>query len=150
MTRLEAIHDKTDANQMRVEHETELLRAMKAMLAKMNGNIKSNLEKSEANRKADQDSLARMESQTGSLVSRKEADRKYCREKLRATSGADYEATEVYPEKMEPNPGEREAVVEWQEIPNEEAEIHALKACLPRNDGGTCGMRGANLSGHGI
>jgi hypothetical protein len=37
------------------------------------------------------------------------------------------EVTEANPEKMEPNPGEKEAVVERQEIPNEEAAIHSLK-----------------------
>jgi hypothetical protein len=31
-------------------------------------------------------------------------------------------------EKMEPNPGERAAVVERQEVPNEEASIHSLRA----------------------
>jgi hypothetical protein len=36
---------------------------------------------------------------------------------------------EATPEKMEPNPGEKEAVVEQQEIPNEEAAIHSLRAC---------------------
>jgi hypothetical protein len=30
--------------------------------------------------------------------------------------------------KMEPNPGKKEAVVEWQEISNEEVEIHSLRA----------------------
>jgi hypothetical protein len=30
---------------------------------------------------------------------------------------------------MEPNPGEKEAVVERQEIPSEEADIHSLRAC---------------------
>jgi hypothetical protein len=30
---------------------------------------------------------------------------------------------------MEPNPGEKEAIVEQQEIPNEEVVIHSLKAC---------------------
>jgi hypothetical protein len=39
------------------------------------------------------------------------------------------EAMEANPEKMEPNTGEKEAVVEWQEIPNEEAAIHSLRAC---------------------
>jgi hypothetical protein len=34
-----------------------------------------------------------------------------------------------YQEKMEPNPGEKEAVVKWQENPNEEAEMHSLRAC---------------------
>lgn len=32
-------------------------------------------------------------------------------------------------EKMEPNPGEKEAVVERQEIPNEEFASHSLRAC---------------------
>jgi hypothetical protein len=39
------------------------------------------------------------------------------------------EASEVYPEKMEPNSGEKETVVKWQEIPNEEAAIHSSRAC---------------------
>jgi hypothetical protein len=30
------------------------------------------------------------------------------------------EATEAYLEKIEPHPGEKEAVVDWQEVPNEE------------------------------
>jgi hypothetical protein len=36
---------------------------------------------------------------------------------------------EANSEKMEPNPGEKEAVVERQKIPNEEAAIHSLMAC---------------------
>jgi hypothetical protein len=32
-------------------------------------------------------------------------------------------------ENMKPNPGEKEAVVERQEIPNKEVAIHSLKAC---------------------
>jgi hypothetical protein len=56
---------------------------------------------------------------------------------------------------MEPNPGEKETVVERQEIPNEEVAVQSLRACrrddgLPRNDGVTSGMRETNLSGHGI
>jgi hypothetical protein len=38
-------------------------------------------------------------------------------------------AMEANPEKMEPNPGEQEATVEWQEIPNEKVAIHERKAC---------------------
>jgi hypothetical protein len=63
---------------------------------------------------------------------------------------------EASPEMMEPNPEEKEAVVERQEIPNEEAAVHSLRACrretdgVPINDGGTSGMRGANLSGRAI
>jgi hypothetical protein len=42
-------------------------------------------------------------------------------------------------EKMEPNPGEKEAVTERQENPNEEVSIYSLRAwqneSLPRNDG---------------
>jgi hypothetical protein len=39
-------------------------------------------------------------------------------------------------EKMEPNPGEKEAVVERQEIPNEMIAIHSLMAC--RNERTAC------------
>jgi hypothetical protein len=39
------------------------------------------------------------------------------------------EATEANPKKMEPNPGEKEAVVEQQEIPNKEAAIRFVRAC---------------------
>jgi hypothetical protein len=39
------------------------------------------------------------------------------------------EATETNPEKTEPNPGEKEAFVERQETPNEEAAIHSLRTC---------------------
>jgi hypothetical protein len=87
---------------------------VKAMLAEMNANMKSNQERAEANRKADQYLLARMESQIGSLVSRLEAHRKAYGEKLAAVFGADreertarQEATEVFPEKIEPKHGER-------------------------------------------
>jgi hypothetical protein len=38
-------------------------------------------------------------------------------------------ATEANPEKVEPNPGVKEVVVEWQEIPKEEAAFHSLRAC---------------------
>jgi hypothetical protein len=30
---------------------------------------------------------------------------------------------------MEPNPGEKEAIAEQQEIPNEKVAIHSLRAC---------------------
>jgi hypothetical protein len=39
------------------------------------------------------------------------------------------EATEVFPEKMEPNPGEKEVVMECQEIPHEEASVYSLRVC---------------------
>jgi hypothetical protein len=37
---------------------------------------------------------------------------------------------------MEPNPREKEAVIEWQEIPNEDVAIHYLRAC--RNERRAC------------
>jgi hypothetical protein len=52
-------------------------------------------------------------------------DIKDARKKMTASQ----EATEANPEKMEPNLKEKEAVLEWQEIPNEEAAIHSLRAC---------------------
>jgi hypothetical protein len=36
---------------------------------------------------------------------------------------------EANPKKVEPNTGEKEAIVERQKIPNEEATIHSLRAC---------------------
>jgi hypothetical protein len=39
------------------------------------------------------------------------------------------EVMEASPEKMEPNSGEKEVIVEQQEIPNKEAAIHSLRAC---------------------
>jgi hypothetical protein len=39
------------------------------------------------------------------------------------------EATDANPDKMEPNPGEEEAIVEQQEIPNEEVAVHSLRPC---------------------
>jgi hypothetical protein len=39
------------------------------------------------------------------------------------------EVTGANPEKIEPNSGEEEAVVEQQEIPNEEVAVHSLTAC---------------------
>jgi hypothetical protein len=50
----------------------------------MNADTESNQEKAEANRKANQDSLARMESQIGSLVAKMEAERKTDWEEIRA------------------------------------------------------------------
>jgi hypothetical protein len=38
---------------------------------------------------------------------------------------AGQEATEANLEKMEPNPGEKEAATEWQEKPNEEVTFHS-------------------------
>jgi hypothetical protein len=59
------------------------------------------------------------------------------------------EAMEVNPGKMQPNQGEKGAVVERQEIPNEEVAIHSPRACrnedgLPRSDGGQSREDGAN------
>jgi hypothetical protein len=45
-------------------------------------------------------------------------------------------AVEANLEKIEPNPGEKEAVVERQEIPNSEVAIHSLRAC--RNERTAC------------
>jgi hypothetical protein len=111
--RRKAIHDKTDASQMRLEPETEHQEKMDLWMA----------------------------------------DMKDGRKEMTACQ----EATEANREKMEPNPGEKEGVVERRKIPNEESAIHFLRACrketidgLPRNDRVTSGMRGANLSGHGI
>jgi hypothetical protein len=39
------------------------------------------------------------------------------------------DAMETNLEKVEPNPGEKEAAVERQETPNEEVAIHPLRAC---------------------
>jgi hypothetical protein len=53
-------------------------------------------------------------------------------------------------EKMEPNPGEKKAVVERQEIPNEEVAIHTPEVMpkretgLPRSDEGQSKEDGAN------
>jgi hypothetical protein len=91
-TRLEAIHNKTDANQMRVEPETEHQGKMDAWITDMKND--------------------RME------------------------TTACQEAMEANLEKMEPNPAEKEAVVERQEIPNEEVAIHSLMAC--QNERKTC------------
>jgi hypothetical protein len=38
-------------------------------------------------------------------------------------------AMETRLKNMEPNSGEKEAVVEWQKIPKEEVAIHSLRAC---------------------
>jgi hypothetical protein len=60
------------------------------------------------------------------------------------------DATEANPEKMEPNPGEKEAIAERQENPNEEVALHSLRACreqengLPSGDGGQSREDGAN------
>jgi hypothetical protein len=54
----------------------------------------------------------------------------------RKETTACHDAVEVNLEKMEPNPGEKEAVVKWQEIPNEEVAIHSLRAC--RNERKAC------------
>jgi hypothetical protein len=56
------------------------------LLARIEANMKSNQEKAEANRKAGQDSLARMENQIVSLVSRMMADRKADLEALKETN----------------------------------------------------------------
>jgi hypothetical protein len=50
----------------------------------------------------------------------------------RKKTNACQEVTGVNPEKMEPNPEEKEAVVKWQEILNEEAAVHSLRACRER------------------
>jgi hypothetical protein len=83
--RLEAIHDKTNANQISLEPESVHQEKMDAWIAAMKDDRK---------------------------------ERTACQE-----------ATEANPEKMEPNTGEKEAVMERQEIPNKEATIHSLRAC---------------------
>jgi hypothetical protein len=45
------------------------------------------------------------------------------------------EATEANPEKMDPNPGEKDIVVR-QEIPKEEVAVYSIRAC--RNERKTC------------
>jgi hypothetical protein len=75
--RLEAIHDKTEANQMRVELETEHQEKMDAWIADMKNDRKE--------------------------------------------TTASQEAMEANLEKMEPNSGEKEVVVERKEIPNEDS-----------------------------
>jgi hypothetical protein len=42
---------------------------------------------------------------------------------------ASSEKTDANAEKMEPNPGEKEAIVEWQGITNKEEAIYSLRAC---------------------
>jgi enterochelin esterase-like enzyme len=46
------------------------------------------------------------------------------------------EVTKANPEKMEPTPGEKETIVQQQEIPNEEVAFHSLRAC--RNEKTAC------------
>jgi hypothetical protein len=59
----------------------------------------------------------------------------FCQKKLLVKQSYD-SVVIVCGKKMEPNPGEKEAIVEWQEIPNEEVEIHSLRAC--RNERTAC------------
>jgi hypothetical protein len=83
-TRLEAVHDKTDAIQLRVKHETELQEKMDAWIADMKNDRKE--------------------------------------------TTAFQDTVEANLEKIEPNSGEQEAMVERQEIPNEDVAVHSLKA----------------------
>jgi hypothetical protein len=75
--RLEAIHDKTDANQMRLVSKTKHQKKMDAWIVDMKDDRK---------------------------------ERMGCQEVVEAS-----------PEKMESNSGEKEAILEQQEIPNKEA-----------------------------
>jgi hypothetical protein len=52
-------------------------------------------------------------------------DMKDARKKMTACQ----EVTGANPQKMEPNPGEKEDIVERQKIPNEEVTIHSLRTC---------------------
>jgi hypothetical protein len=122
------------------------------MLAEMNPNMKSNHGKAEANRKADQDLLARLEAkiETNRETDREErkAQRKYYQENLkkmteemlranqdkmdtwltgkqdgRKERTACYEATRADTEKTEPDPRMMQSIGEHQEVPKEEATV---------------------------
>jgi hypothetical protein len=66
------------------------------------------------------------------LTKKREAERKVDRKETTAYQ----DAVEDNLEKMEPNPGEKEAVVERQESPNEEVAIHSRKTW--RNERTVC------------
>jgi hypothetical protein len=51
------------------------------------------------------------------------------REEIKSGQAEVASTVNAFQEKEEPNPGEKEAVVERQEMPNEEAAIHSLRAC---------------------
>jgi hypothetical protein len=68
----------------------ETQQMMELLLAGIGANMKSDQEKA-ANRKADQNLLARMESQIGSLVSRKMVDKKADHETLKEMRNANRE-----------------------------------------------------------
>jgi hypothetical protein len=69
----------------------EMQQVMELLLARIDANMKSDQEKAETNRKAKQNSLVRMESQIGSLVSRMMADRKASHEALKEMMNANQE-----------------------------------------------------------
>jgi hypothetical protein len=109
---------------------------------------KADQEKGEAERKADREMATRLEAihdKRHANQTRLEPETEY-QEKMDAWIAAMkdgrkeravcQEAAKANPEKIEPNPGEKEAVVERQEIPNEEAATHSLRAC--RKKGTAC------------
>jgi hypothetical protein len=102
---------------------------MERLLAKMDANqagMKIMQEKADADRKADREELKGiMDANTKSIV-------RAFHEKMDACVASrrdDREVTMTCQEKMEPNSGEKEAVVERQQNSNEEVTIHSLRAC---------------------
>jgi hypothetical protein len=115
--------------------------AMEANLEEMNASHKEMLAKMEAERKADLEILrSMMERMTNANLAKTDVKLKEltetiqkthveCEEPTSADMNACQDAMEANLVKMEPNPGEKEAAVEWQETPNEEVAIYSLREC---------------------
>jgi hypothetical protein len=141
---MKAYQEKADANQ---EQMKEIRAGQKQMMARMNANQVKADDNLREIRKEIQYGKAEMRSIVNSWIADMEND-------LKETTTCQ-DAMEANRMKMEPNPGETEAVQKRQENPNEGHNslpkgMPKRDNGLPRNNGDTSGMREANLSGHGI
>jgi hypothetical protein len=127
------------------EHMQEMKAKRKADQAKAKANQEDLLAEMEAKMDANQ---AKADGKQEEMLARMREDIKSGKEEIRSIvdawmtymnedrneTTACHDAMEGSIKKMEPNSGEKEAVVERQEISNEEVVIHSLKAC--RSDRG--------------
>jgi hypothetical protein len=138
----------TDREQMLAEIRADRTTHQEQMLAEIRADRKANQEKADANRQADRELLIGIMDANAKSI-RQEI--KCAQAKIRSTVNAFKEkmdasianrkidrkettacqcAVETSLKTIKPNSGEEEAVVEQQEIPNEEAAFHSLRTCL--------------------
>jgi uncharacterized protein (DUF885 family) len=133
--RMKAIQEQMDANQAKTKADQKANQEKakaKADQEELKGMMNATQERMDANTKSMQEDIksgqAEMRSATGAIEEKMDAWIANMKDDREETTACQY-AIETSLKNMEPNSGEKEAVVERQKIPNEDVAIHFLGAC---------------------